>query len=98
MGNDSGDAGFPSQSLFNCCQRLLALLRIGRGESLNHQDHAVNEWRTKTTGQLLRDTSRFAAFDARCSLQMVLGVKGKWKERKDGGKDYTGQPKTAHIH
>jgi hypothetical protein len=29
---------------------------------------------------------------------MALGVKGKRKERKDGGKDYPGQPETAHIH
>jgi len=65
---------------------------------LNYQDYAVNEWRTKASGQLLRDTFRFATFDARCSLQMALGVKGKWKERKDGGKDYPGQPETANMH
>jgi hypothetical protein len=29
---------------------------------------------------------------------MALGVKGKWKQRKDGGKDYPGQPETAHVH
>jgi hypothetical protein len=29
---------------------------------------------------------------------MALGVKGKRKERKDGGKDYPGQPETAHMH
>jgi hypothetical protein len=29
---------------------------------------------------------------------MALGVKGKWKERKDGGQNYPGQPETAHMH
>ena len=77
---------------------MLALLRIRGWESLNHQDHAVHEWRTKTTGQLLRDNFRFATFDAGCSLQMALGVKRKWKKRKDRGKDYPGQPETAHMH
>jgi hypothetical protein len=52
----------------------------------------------KASGQLLRDLSCFTAFDARCSLQMALGVKGKRKERKNGGKDYPGQPETAHMH
>jgi len=28
---------------------------------------------------------------------MALGVKGKWKERKGSGKDYPGQPETAHM-
>jgi hypothetical protein len=28
---------------------------------------------------------------------MALGVKGKWKQHKDGGKDYPGQPETAHM-
>ena len=41
---------------------------------------------------------RFATFDAGCRLQMALGVKRKWKKRKDGGKDYPGQPETAHMH
>ena len=77
---------------------MLALVRIRRRESLNHQDHAVNEGRMKTTGQLLRDTFRFATFDAGCSLQMALGVKRKWKKRKHGGKDYPGQPEMAHMH
>jgi hypothetical protein len=49
-------------------------------------------------GQLLRDSFRFAAFDAGCRLQMALGVKRKWKKRNDGGKDYPGQPETAHMH
>ena len=85
MGNNSGHSGFRSQLLFNCCECLLAFLRIDKGKSLNHQDHAVHEWRTKASGQLLRDLSRFATFDACCSLQMALGVKGKWKKGKDGG-------------
>jgi hypothetical protein len=51
----------------------------------------------KASGQLSRGTLRFATFDARGSLQMVLGVKGKWKERKDGRKDCPGQPETAYI-
>jgi hypothetical protein len=51
----------------------------------------------KTSRQFLRDTFRFAAFDAGCGLQMALGVKGKWKKRKDGGKDHPGQPET-HMH
>jgi hypothetical protein len=46
----------------------------------------------------LRDLSRFAAFDAGCSLEVALGVKGKWKEHQDGGKDHGGQPESAHIH
>jgi hypothetical protein len=25
-------------------------------------------------------------------------VKGKRKERENGGKDYPGQPETAHVH
>jgi hypothetical protein len=29
---------------------------------------------------------------------MVLGVKRKWKKREDCGKDYPGQPETAHMH
>jgi hypothetical protein len=29
---------------------------------------------------------------------MALGVKGKWKKRKDGGQDYSGQPEMAHTH
>jgi hypothetical protein len=29
---------------------------------------------------------------------MALGVKRKRKERKDSGKDYAGQPETAHMH
>jgi hypothetical protein len=41
---------------------------------------------------------RFATFDAGCSLQMALGVKRKWKEGKDGGKDYPGQPEMAPMH
>jgi hypothetical protein len=77
---------------------LLALFRVRQWESLNHQDHAVNEWRTKTTSQFLRNRFRFATFDAGCGLQMALGVKGKWKKRKDGRKDYPGQPKTAQMH
>jgi hypothetical protein len=28
---------------------------------------------------------------------MALGVKGKWKKRKDGRKDHRGQPEMAHI-
>jgi hypothetical protein len=77
---------------------LLAFLRIRGWESLNHHDHAVNEWRTKTTGQLLPDTFRFATFDTGCRLQMALGVKREWKKRNGGGKDYPGRPETAHMH
>ena len=73
-------------------------LRIRGRESLNHQDHAVNEWRTKTAGQLLPDSLRFAAFDAGCRLQMALGVKREWKKRNDGGKDYPGHPEAARMH
>jgi hypothetical protein len=29
---------------------------------------------------------------------MVLGVKGKWKERKGGSQDYPSQPEMAHTH
>jgi hypothetical protein len=29
---------------------------------------------------------------------MALGVKRKWKKRKDGSKDYPGQPETARMH
>jgi hypothetical protein len=46
----------------------------------------------------VRDTFRFATFDARRRLQMVLGVKRKWKKREDCRKDYPGQPETAHTH
>jgi hypothetical protein len=51
----------------------------------------------KTGSQLLRDFSRFAAFDARCRLQMAFSVKGEWKERKDGDKDYPSQPEMPHM-
>ena len=98
MGDDSGHAGFLSQPSNDGCQGLLALLRIRGWEALDYQDHAINEWRTKTTGQLLPDAFCFAAFDTGRSLQMALGVKRKGKKRNDGGKDYPGDPKTAHIH
>ncbi len=71
---------------------LLALVRVCWWQPLNHQDHAVDEWRTKTSRQLLRDNFRFAAFDAGRGLQMALGVKRKWKKSKDGGKHNPGQP------
>jgi hypothetical protein len=29
---------------------------------------------------------------------MALGVKRKWKERKNSDKDHSGQPETAHMH
>jgi hypothetical protein len=29
---------------------------------------------------------------------MALGVEREWKKRNNGSKDYTGQPKTAHMH
>jgi hypothetical protein len=29
---------------------------------------------------------------------MVLGVKGKWKQRKDRDKHHPGQPVTAYMH
>src|SRR6516164_5802276 len=51
----------------------------------------------KAGGQLLRDSSRFAAFDPRGRFQMTFGVKGKWKERKDGDKYHPGQPEMAHM-
>lgn len=76
---------------------MLALLRIDRRQPLNHQDHAIHEWRTKASGQLLRDLSRFATVDARGSFQMALCVKGKWKKREDGGQDYSSQPESAHM-
>src|SRR5271163_3543411 len=98
MGNDSGHARLVFQSPHNGCQRLLALVRIGRWESLNHQDHAVDEWRTKTARQLLCDNFRLATFHPGCSLQMALGAKRKRKEHEDGGKDYAGQPETAQIY
>ena len=41
MGNNSRHAGFLFGRLFDCCQRLLALLRIDEVPEL--QDHAVNE-------------------------------------------------------
>ena len=97
-GDDSRNARLLSQCLHNGCQRLLALLRIHRWESLDHQDHAIDEGRTKTSGQLLGDNLRLAAFDAGCSLQMVRSVKRKWQERKDSGEDYTGQPEMAPMH
>src|SRR5271170_1060329 len=98
MGDDSGDAGFLSQSGDNGRERLLAFLRISGWESLDHQDYAVNEWRTKASGQLLPDTLGFAAFDTGRRLQMALGVKREWKKRKGGGEDYSGHPERAHIH
>ena len=52
-----------------------------------------NEWSSSCA-----DNFRFAAFDAGCRLQMALGVKGEWKKRNDGGKDYPGHPETAHMH
>jgi hypothetical protein len=52
----------------------------------------------KTTAQLLLDGLRLAPFDAGCRLQMALGVEREWKKRNNGSKDYTGQPKTAHMH
>jgi hypothetical protein len=52
----------------------------------------------KTTAQLLLDGLCLAPFDAGCRLQMALGVEREWKKRNNGGKDYTGQPKTAHMH
>src|SRR5579872_483537 len=76
---------------------MLALLRIGRGKSLNHQDHAINEWRTEASGQFLRNPTRFAPFDASCGLQMALGMKGKWEERKHGGHNDSSQPEMAHT-
>ena len=98
MGNDSGDAGFFSQSRHDGCQRLLAFLGIRGREALNHQDDAIHEWRAKTAYQLLPDSFRFAALDTGCRLQMALGVKREWKKRYDGAKDYTGHPETAHMH
>jgi hypothetical protein len=29
---------------------------------------------------------------------MALGVKRKWKQRKDSDKDYAGEPETAQVH
>jgi hypothetical protein len=52
----------------------------------------------KTTAQLLLDGLRLAPFDAGCRLQMVFGVERERKKRSNGSKDYTGQPKTAHMH
>ena len=77
---------------------MLAFLRIRRRKSLDHQDHAVNEWRTKTIGQLLPDSFRLATFDTGCRLQMALGVKREWKKCDGGGKDDPGHPETAHMH
>ncbi len=66
--------------------------RIGRRESLNDQDHAVNKRRTKTVNKLLPDNLCFAPFDTGCRLQMALGVKREWKKRYDGSKDYPRPP------
>src|SRR5579871_650532 len=52
----------------------------------------------KTIGQLLREFSRFAAFDACCRLQVALGVKGKRQQCENGGKHYCSQPETAQTH
>jgi hypothetical protein len=52
----------------------------------------------KTTDKLLPDGLRFTPFYTGCRLQMALGVKREWKKRNDNGKDYPGDPKTAHIH
>src|SRR5579863_3574722 len=51
----------------------------------------------KAGRQFLRDLSRFAGVDARGSLQMALGVKGKGKKCKNDGQNYRSQPKMAHM-
>jgi hypothetical protein len=65
---------------------------------LDNQDHAIDEWRTKASGQLLRDNLRLATFDAGCRLQMVRGVKRKRQQRKDSGEDDPSQPEMASMH
>jgi hypothetical protein len=77
---------------------LLTFLRIRGWEALDYKDDAVDEWRTKTTGQLLLDCSRFATFDAGCRLQMALGVKREGEQRNDGYEDYSGHPETTYTH
>jgi hypothetical protein len=64
---------------------LLALIGVGRWESLYDEDDAIYEGGMKTSGQLRRDDFRLAAFDAGRCLEIAFGVKRKWKKRKDGG-------------
>jgi hypothetical protein len=87
MGDDAGDAGYISEGRYDCCQGLLTLFGVRGWESLDHQDHAVNERRTKTSVQLLPDSFGFAAFDTGRRLQVALGVKREREKRDGGGKD-----------
>ena len=51
----------------------------------------------KALRKLLRDTLGLAALDPGSGFEVALRVKGEGKKHKNGGKDYPGQPETAHI-
>ncbi len=87
MGDYSGDAGLLFQCSHNGYQGLLAFFGVRGWEPLDHEDDAVNEWRMKTSVQVLPDDFRFATFDTGGCLQMALGVKREWEKRNGGGKD-----------
>jgi len=98
VGDNAGDAGLVPEGSGDGFQGLRAGVGIGGWKTLNDQNHAVNEWRMETSGQLLRDSLCFAAFDTGCRLQMALGVKRIGKEREDSGKNNSGQPEAAQVY